>query len=72
MAKRERSGRRFTVERRQWLEAIRDYIVAGLVIETDDFDYVPFAQHGGVGKAFQVFGRDLTPLLQELNTVLAA
>jgi len=43
-----------------------------LAIELDDFDYVPFAQHGGVGKAYQVFGKDLQPLLNELNEALAA
>ena len=35
-------------------------------------DYVPFAQHGGVGKAYHVFGKDLLPLLDELNEALAA
>ena len=40
--------------------------------EMDDFDYAPFAQKGGAGKAFQVFGERLGPLLTELNEVLAA
>jgi type I restriction enzyme R subunit len=43
-----------------------------LAIATDDFDYVPFVQHGGLGKARQVFGQNLGPLLNELNEVLAA
>jgi type I restriction enzyme R subunit len=72
MAQQERSGRRFTAEQRQWLEAIRDHIAASLAIEIDDFDYVPFVQHGGLGKAHQVFGKGLSELLSELNGVLAA
>jgi type I restriction enzyme R subunit len=66
------NGRKFTDEQRQWLEAIRDHIADSLAIETEDFDYVPFAQRGGFGKAVQLFGKDLQPILNELNEVLAA
>ena len=45
---------------------------ASLAIELDDFEYAPFAQRGGIGKAYQVFGKDLQPLLDELNEALAA
>lgn len=72
MAQQEKKGRRFTDEQRQWLEAIRDHIATSLAIQVDDFDYVPFAQRGGLGKANQVFGEDLGPLLNEMNEVLAA
>jgi type I restriction enzyme R subunit len=72
MAQQEKSGRRFTDEQRQWLEAIRDHIAASLAIEMDDFDYVPFVQRGGIGKASQVFGKELVPLMEELNKALAA
>jgi type I restriction enzyme R subunit len=72
LGQQESSGRKFSEEQRQWLELIRDHISSSLAIETDDFEYVPFAQHGGLGKAYQVFGKDLTPLLNELNEVLAA
>jgi len=65
-------GERFTPEQRQWLEWIRDQIAASAGIEMDDFEYAPFAQHGGAGKAYQVFGKDLQPILDELNEVLAA
>jgi type I restriction enzyme R subunit len=70
MAQQQKCGRRFTDEQRQWLEAIRDHIAASLVIQPDDFDYVPFIQHGGLGKAQQVFGEDLPEMLMELNEVL--
>jgi type I restriction enzyme R subunit len=70
MAQQESNGRKFTDEQRQWLEAIRDHIGTSLTIEAEDFDYEPFVQRGGLGKAFQVFGTDLQPLLRELNEVL--
>jgi type I restriction enzyme R subunit len=41
-----------------------------LSIESQDFDYAPFAQQGGLGKAHQLFGEQLLPLLDELNEVL--
>ncbi len=71
-AKQESNGRKFTEEQRQWLEAIRDHIADSLTIETEDFEYVPFAQRGGFGKARQLFGKDLEMLLDDLNSVLAA
>jgi type I restriction enzyme R subunit len=51
---------------------IRDHVAANLSIETDDFDYVPFAQEGGLGRVHQIFGDDLSKILEELNGVLAA
>jgi type I restriction enzyme R subunit len=68
----EKNGRTFTDEQRLWLEAIRDHIASSLAIQVDDFDYVPFAQRGGLGKATQVFGAQLAGLLSELNETLAA
>ena len=72
MAQQESNGRKFSEEQRQWLELIRDHVGASLAIELDDFDLVPFAQHGGVGREYQVFGPQLRPLLDELNEALAA
>jgi type I restriction enzyme R subunit len=43
-----------------------------LSIEPDDFDYAPFSQQGGLGKAYQLFGDGLTKVLEELNEVLVA
>jgi type I restriction enzyme R subunit len=67
-----RNGKRFTEEQRQWLEAIRDHIAASLTIEPDDFEFEPFVQRGGLGRARQVFGPQFQPLLNELNEVLVA
>jgi type I restriction enzyme R subunit len=65
-------GKPFTAQQCQWLELIRDHIATSLTIEPDDFDDVPFNQHGGLGKAYQLFGEELPTILQELNERLAA
>ena len=68
----ENAGRTFTGEQLLWLERIRDHVAAALAITTEDFGYTPFVEAGGLGKAAQVFGDGLGPLLDELNEVLAA
>jgi len=65
-------GITFTPEQLTWLNLIRDHIATSLSIETQDFDYAPFSQRGGLGKAHQVFGEQLNGMLEELNAVLAA
>ena len=72
MAQQQAAGKTFTEEQRHWLEMIRDHIAANLSIDTDDFDYAPFAQEGGLGKVHQVFGDKLTKIIEELNVTLAA
>ena len=73
LADQERSrGRPFDGEQRYWLELIRDHIASALAIEKGDFDYEPFVQRGGLGKASQVFGPDLEGILKDLNERLAA
>jgi type I restriction enzyme R subunit len=62
----------FTPEQTHWLEMIRDHIAANLGIEKEDFEYAPFAQQGGIGKVYQLFGNDLPKVLEELNRELAA
>ena len=51
---------------------IRDHIATSLEIDMDDFEYTPFVEEGGLGRAAQVFGKDLRTLLDELNEALAA
>lgn len=55
-----------------WLGLIRDHIATSLSIEPEDFEYAPFSQRGGLGKVHQLFGEQLTSLIDELNEVLAA
>ena len=65
-------GKKFTKEQIRWLEMIRDHIAGNLSIETDDFEYAPFSQAGGIGKAYQLFGEELNIMLDELNERLVA
>jgi type I restriction enzyme R subunit len=68
----ENAGRVFTTEQLAWLDRIRDHIATSVAITADDFSYSPFVQAGGLGRAAQVFGDQLAPLLDEINEVLAA
>jgi len=72
LAGQESEGKKFTAEQRRWLEMIRDHIAANLGIEPDDFEYAPFAQEGGLGKVYQLFGEELNTLIEQLNESLAA
>ncbi len=65
-------GQPFTAEQRRWLELIRDHVAANFAIQPDDFDYAPFTEQGGYGRAFKVFGPELRPLLDQLNEALVA
>ena len=68
----ERRGVAFTAEQLQWLTWMKENIAGELGIAPESFEYTPFAEHGGIGKAAQVFGDRLSPLLDELTGVLAA
>ncbi len=66
------SGATFTTEQMRWLVAIRDHVAGSLSIDQDDFEYAPFSQFGGLGKAYELFGDKLPEMLEELNVRLAA
>ena len=72
LAMQETAGRAFTPEQRRWLEAIRDHIAGSVSIEMGDFEYAPFNQQGGLGKAYELFGDELGVLIEELNVELVA
>ena len=72
VARMERSGRRFNPEQMAWLEAIRDHVAANLEIGPEDFEYPPFAQRGGLGAAYKLFGGELVKMLEEVTEVIAA
>lgn len=65
-------GVTFKPEQLAWLTMIRDHIAISVTLEESDFDFAPFSQEGGLGRARQLFGSDLAKLIDELNTVLAA
>ena len=72
LGQQENMGKKFTDEQKHWFEMIRDHIAANLSIEKSDFDYAPFAQEGGIGKVYQLFGEELNKVMDELNGTLAA
>jgi type I restriction enzyme R subunit len=63
---------KFTEEQMQWLRMIKDYITSSVHIAKDDFDLSPFAENGGLGKMWKLFGEKTDELIVELNEVLAA
>jgi type I restriction enzyme R subunit len=65
-------GTTFSSDQLAWLHLIRDHIATSLTMEADDFDYSPFSQRGGLGKAHQLFGGELNRILDELNLALVA
>jgi type I restriction enzyme R subunit len=63
---------RFTQEQMDWLRMIKDHVVSSYHIEIDDLDYTPFDAQGGRGKMYQLFGKKMEEIIDELNEVLAA
>ena len=65
-------GRQFSEEQTAYLHLIKEHVAGALKIVPADLQNPPFSTHGGLGKAHQLFGNDLNPLLEELTLVLAA
>jgi type I restriction enzyme, R subunit len=69
----EQAGREFTAEQMRWLTMVRDHVAESMTFDpTEDYDLPPFSLEGGATAAYQLFGRDLSPLVDELNEALAA
>jgi type I restriction enzyme, R subunit len=68
----ENHGREFTPEQLAWLERIRDTVASSFGVTREDLMGPPFAERGGLGKAVELFGDQLDPLLDELAAVLSA
>ena len=66
------AGRSFNDEQVAYLHLIRKHLASSLTIAPRDLAEVPFSEHGGLGRARQLFGSDLDPLLDELTEALAA
>ncbi|RMX10516.1 DEAD/DEAH box helicase [Allofranklinella schreckenbergeri] len=62
----------FTPEQMDWLRLMKDHIASSCSISRDDFDYAELAGHGGLQKAWQVFGPELDSLMDEMNLELVA
>ena len=72
LGEKEKAGVTFTADQKKWLDAIKDHIASSLAIEQDDLEEVPFNTIGGLGRAYELFGETLAPILDELNMRLAA
>jgi type I restriction enzyme R subunit len=70
LARQEDAGKVYREEQFRWLEMIKSQIKSSVEIIPEDFENVPFNQLGGLHKAYRLFGNNLNPLLDELNTVL--
>ena len=66
------AGRTLTDEQIAYLRLIRDHLATSLMIAPRDLQGPPFSSHGGYGRAHQLFGEELTPLMDELMEVLVA
>jgi type I restriction enzyme, R subunit len=72
LAQQGNKGRAFTDEQLRWLYMMRDHVARSIEVEIDDFDLTPFHEQGGLGRASQVFGKELPGILRELNEALSA
>lgn len=62
----------FKPEQLAWLNKIKDQIAQNAEMTVEDFNYIPFNQEGGLLKARELFGKELEPLISELNGYLIA
>ncbi len=72
LAAHEQKGVVFTMEQLQWLTWMKENIATEFGITSESFDYTPFAEHGGIGRAVLIFSDSLATLLDELTEALAA
>ncbi len=66
----ESSGRKFTLEQKEWLVMIKDTIASSVSINLESLDDVPFNQKGGRVKFYKIFGEEYEKILDELHEVL--
>jgi len=69
----------FTSEQLDWLNKVKDQIAQNVEMTVDDFNYIPFnqaclpaRQEGALLKTRELFGKDLQPIIDELNGYLIA
>lgn len=54
------------------IRLIKDHIAVSLSIELDDLDLNPFDRRGGLGRFYEVFGKQYEEILHEMNVELVA
>ena len=62
-----KKGQKFTLQQEEWIQYVRDHLLRNLVIEHQDFNYIPFSRHGGWQVANKAFDGKLEPLLETIN-----
>lgn len=72
LERQDKSGRKFTAEQMDWLVMIKNHIATTLEIKIDDFDLTPFNQKGGRIRVYQLFGKELEIILNNLVEALVA
>ncbi len=72
MAQQQAEGKAFTDEQRWWLEKMAEHVASNLGLEAEDFEMAPFNQRGGLGKVYQLFGTELTGVIEAMNRELVA
>jgi type I restriction enzyme R subunit len=65
-------GTAFTPEQTEWLRVMKDHIASSCSISRDDFDYAELADKGGLQRAWNLFGKELDTLMNEMNVELVA
>jgi len=63
---------KFSEEQMEWLRMMKDTIARSIHLDRDDFDLSPFAEKGGLGRLWKLFGERTFPLIEELNETLVA
>jgi type I restriction enzyme R subunit len=63
---------KYNEQQMQWLRMIKDYVAESFHIEKDDFELSPFDANGGLGRMWQLFGRETDEIINELNESLVA
>lgn len=65
---------KFLDEQMTWLRMIRDFVANSFHLNRDAFEHTPFAEHGGLGRMWKLFGfgDESALLIDELNEALTA
>lgn len=63
---------KFNAEQMDWLRLMKEHVAQSFHIAVDDLDYTPFDAQGGRGRMWQLFDKDMMPIIQELNEHLVA
>lgn len=69
----QQAGRKFSEEQMRWLTLVATHVAKSMNFDPSlDYDVPPFSKEGGATAAYQLFGRELNALVNELNEALAA